>query len=521
MSLLKKILIGLASLITLLIIANFALSYWITQKLPSIIQSEKDFPYDISYEDLDIDLLGGNFTILNASLAPKNKPQDTLAKSGAFGTIEKIRVRQFNLWALLKNNRIKVNRIIIDNPDIILYSKEEKYTVEEDIVQPFKNTIFTEFIELNNGSFIMLDSLEKTKLKAKSINLEFKNIKIDSSTVEDNVPVKYSSYRFKCDSLFYQAGSQYHLTAAKINTTDTSLVIDNFKMVPELSRVQFARTISKEKDQYRISVENITTSGSSWGYFKDTLYVHVPKAILNKVNAVIYRPKMAADDLTTKKLYSQMLRELKFDLRVDSLKLKDSYVEYQEQLTYSREAAKVSFSNFNADVSNIYSPVNKSKFPVTTLKVNALFMKSAPLNIHWTFNVTDLSDSFTIKGRLQNIKSEIIDPVSKPLMNITINGDLEEIYFTFNGNRDISNGAFAIRYEDLKVEMYKKDGKKKNKLMSAVGNLLAKNDSKGELKEVHVSTERIKDKSVFNFLWKFLFEGLKKTILPKILSDKD
>ena len=182
---------------------------------------------------------------------------------------------------------------------------------------------------------------------------------------------------------------------------------------------------------------------------------------------------------------------------------------------------KVSFSNFNADVSNIYSPVNKTEFPITTLNVNALFMKSAPLSINWTFNITDVSDSFTIKGRIRDIKSKIIDPVSKPLMNVTTNGDLEEIYFTFNGNRDVSNGAFAIRYEDLKVELYKKDGKKKNKLMSAVGNLLAKNDTKGELKEVEVSTARAKDKSVFNFLWKFLFEGLKKTILPKIISGKD
>ena len=190
-------------------------------------------------------------------------------------------------------------------------------------------------------------------------------------------------------------------------------------------------------------------------------------------------------------------------------------------LSYDRQPAKVSFSNFNADVSNIYSPVNKTEFPITTLNVNALFMKSAPLSINWTFNITDVSDSFTIKGRIRDIKSKIIDPVSKPLMNVTTNGDLEEIYFTFNGNRDVSNGAFAIRYEDLKVELYKKDGKKKNKLMSAVGNLLAKNDTKGELKEVEVSTARAKDKSVFNFLWKFLFEGLKKTILPKIISGKD
>ena len=138
MSLLKKVLIGIGILIILVIAANFAVSYWITQKLPGIIQSDENFPYDISYKDLDIDLLSGSFTIYNASLAPKDKPQDTLLKSGAFGTVEKIQVRRFNLIALLKNDRIKVNRIIIDNPNIILYDKEKKYTVEEDIVHPFK-----------------------------------------------------------------------------------------------------------------------------------------------------------------------------------------------------------------------------------------------------------------------------------------------------------------------------------------------------------------------------------------------
>ena len=106
-------------------------------------------------------------------------------------------------------------------------------------------------------------------------------------------------------------------------------------------------------------------------------------------------------------------------------------------------------------------------------------------------------------------------------MNLTTQGDLEQIYFTFNGNRETSNGAFAIRYENLKVKLYKKDGKKENKLMSTVGNLLAKNDSNGDLKQADVSVDRVKSKSVFNFLWHFLQEGLKKTLLPKILSKKD
>ncbi|QEE48333.1 hypothetical protein FUA48_01700 [Flavobacterium alkalisoli] len=520
MSLLKKILIGTGVLILLLIIANYGISYWISQKLPSVLQSEEKMPYNISYRDLDIDLLRGNLTVLDAALSPKDT-SGTPMKNGAFGKIDKIKIESFSLWQLLVNDKIKVQHIIIEKPEIILYPEENKYHVKGKLVKPFKNTISTETIDLTEGKFTLLDSTDKIKLQAYNIKINLKKIKVDSSTVKNNMPVKYSSYLFNCDSIYYQAGSQYHITTQKITLSDTSAIVNNFKLTPELSRIAFAKSIPKEKDQYRIAVEKIHVPNSVWGFVNDTLFVHSPEINLNKVNAVIYRPKMPTDDLSTKKLYSQMLRELNFDLQIDKINLKDSYLEYQEQQSYDREPAKVSFSNFNATVANIYSPLHKEEFPTTSLDVSCLFMKSSPLNVHWTFNIPDQSDSFTIKGHLQNVNSSTIDPVAKPLMNLTTQGDLEQIYFTFNGNRETSNGAFAIRYENLKVKLYKKDGKKENKLMSAVGNLLAKNDSDGDLKQADVSVDREKSKSVFNFLWRFLQEGLKKTLLPKIMTKKD
>ena len=516
MSLLKKILIGLAALLIIATIANYGLSYWISRKLPNIIQSNKDMPYNISYTDLDISLLKGNITVLNASLSPKDSTAQL--KSGAYGQIEKIRIEHFSLWALLKNNKIRVDNIIIDKPEIILYPEENKYNVKGDLVKPFKNTVFTETVEVNRGKFTLLDTTDNTKLKASNINMLFRNIKIDSTTIDDNVPVKYSSYSLKCDSLFYQTGKQYNITTQELNISDTAITVNNFKLTPEQTRMEFAQSIPKEKDQYRIEVNKIHIPDLLWGFVNDTLYVRTSLVDLTKVNAVIYRPKMAPDDLSVKKLYSQMLREIKFDLKTDTIKLNDSYVEYQEQQSYDKPAAKVMFSNFNATIKNIYSPINKTETPQTTLDVNCLFMKSSPLSVHWTFDITDETDAFTIQGKLQNVKSSAIDPVAKPLMNITTTGDIQEIYFTFNGNRNSSNGDFAIRYDDLKVKLYKKDGKDKNKLMSAVGNLLVKNDSEGNLKETEVSVERVKNKSVFNFLWRFLYEGLKKTLIPKIIS---
>lgn len=519
MALLKKIIITIAGLAVVLVLLNFGISYWISKKLPAILHSEKDFPYNISYEDLDIRLLSGSFTIHNAQMAPKDSVWAAEHK-GVFGKIESVEVQNFSLWGLLRSNKIKVKKVIIDSPEIVLYFREKKYNAKDDFAKPFENAISTGSLEIKNGSFKMLDSLQKPTLKASNIHFNLNNIKIDSTTVQENIPVRYRDYSLKCDSLFYRADKFYNITAGNITSTDSTLAITNFKYIPQQTRKQFNSMIPVEKDQFNISADKINIPKIDWGFYNDTLYVHSPEMVLQKVNANIYRGKMPKDDLTRKKLYSELLRSIKFDLKVDKLLLKNSLVVYEEQLDYSKPAAKVSFSKFYATVANIYSPVRKSKLPVTTIDVQCLFMKSAPLKVNWSFNTLDTSDSFTIIGQLQNIKSEEIDPVTKPLMNVTTTGDLNGVKFTFNGNRERGKGTFAIDYDDLKVDIYKKDGKKKNNLISAIGNLLVKDHNKDRPKETNVEVDRKKDKSVFNFLWRFVEQGLKQTVLPKVLTNE-
>lgn len=516
MSALKKTAITLVSLAVIIVILNYGVSYWISQKLPSIIQSEKDFPYNVSYEDLDLNLISGSFTLHNIYVSPKDSSNIDMQK-GAFGQIQSIEVQNFNLWKLLRENHIKVKKVIIKEPDITLFYREKKYSKSEDI-DPFKNTITTQSVLIEQGRFRMLDSMQNFIAKAANINFELNNITVDSASVEDNLPLRYRDYKLKCDSLFYQVGKEYHIIADNLNTTDTTVAVSNFKLMPEQSRIAFARSLPKEKDQFRVSVSKIEIPKADWGFVNDTLFVHSPEATLREVNAVIYRPKMPADDLSIKKLYSQSLRELNFDLKIDKLLLKDSFIQYEEQQDYERNAAKINFSEFYATVYNVYSPVNKKDVPVTKIDVNCLFMQSAPLKVQWSFDINDVSDSFTINGHLANLNTSLLNPMSGPLMNIKSSGKITEVAFNFNANKETSTGTFSIKYDNLQVEVLKSDGKDKNKFMSFVGNLIAKSDTKGDLKKVNPSVERDKTKSVFNFLWRFIQQGLKETILPGILT---
>lgn len=517
MKVLKKIAIVIAVLVVLIVSLSYGLSYYVSKKLPSILKDQKDFPYNVSYEDLDISLLSGSFSIKNAYLAPKDSLQ-TAMQQGAFAKIEKIEVNHFNLWALLRNNSIRVKEVIITKPDVILYYRKEKYKPEDDFVKPFKNAISTGSLTIKDGSFKMLDSLQKPFLKAANIDFGLTNIKIDSTSVTKDIPIRYRDYTFACDSLFFDSGKFYTITAGKINTTDSNFTMEKFAMVPKQNRVQFTKMQKKELDQFNLKAAKISLPNLDWGYARDTLYVHSPEMTLDKIYANIYRSKEPADDYSRKKLYSEMLRSLKIDIDIKKLNIKNTTIEYEEQLSFAKPAAKVTFTKFDAKISNIYSPVGKKKnvkLPATMLDVKCIFMKSSPLRVSWSFNIPEESDAFTIMGHLQNIDSEKVDPVTRPLMNARTDGNIKEVKFTMNGNAYNGKGTFAINYDDLKVDILKEDGKKKNKIISAVANMVVKNDTDDKLKQTNVSVDRIRHKSVFNFLWRFVEQGLKQSVLPK------
>ena len=519
MKVLKKIFIVIGSILVLLILLSFGLSYYVTKKLPTIIKDQKDFPYNVSYKNLDINLISGSFAIQNAYLAPKDSLQAAM-KQGAFARVESIEVNNFSVWAVLFNNHIKVNEVIITKPEIILYHRKEKYDTQKDFVKPFENSITTKSLTIKQGSFKMVDSLLNPKLTAGNINFTLTNIKIDSTSLKKDVPIRYRDYSLSCDSLFYDAGKFYTIAVNRLSTTDSNLSLKDFAMKPKQNRVQFTKMQAKELDQFNLRAGSVSIPNLDWGYIRDTLYVHAPEMTLDKVYANIYRSKVPADDYSRKKLYSEMLRTMKFDIDVKKLNIINTTIEYEEQLSFAKPAAKVTFTKFDAKIANVYSPIGKPKsvkLPSTVLDVKCIFMKSSPLRVTWSFNTLDESDAFSIMGHLQNIDSERVDPVTTPLMNAKTNGTIKEVKFNMNGNAYKGKGTFAINYDDLTVDLLKKDGKKENKLMSTVANMVVKNDTDGKLKQTNVEVDRIRHKSVFNFLWRFVEQGLKQSVLPKVV----
>ena len=520
MSGLKKIGIIIGSLILLTVLLNFGLNFWIRYQLPKVINQKNNSAYDISYETVDVSLWNSSIHADEVVLVPKKALKDDKVKAGIYAKVKAIDVTHFSIWSVLFSDRIKAKSITITQPEVALYKKSEKAidhskSIGSEVVKPFEKIITVSDIILKDGDVKIINvANDKAILSMSHVNVELEGIVITDDILAKKIPFEYKNYALSCDSIYYRASPLYHIMTRKVTTTNRGLSIKDFHLIPEYTRREFVRKIEREKDIYTINAKDVEIKNLDWG-FKDTVfYLNTNKILLNQIAANIYRNKIPPDDLSKKKLYNNVLRNLKFNLKIDTLAVRNSIVEYEEEKTFDKGAGKLTFTKFNLTARNVCSGFQQKKLADMKIKIDCIFMKESPLNVDWSLNVLDKSDGFNIKGRILNFDAQKIVPFTKPYMNATTKGILNEVYFNFTGNDVTAKGDFAIKYDNLKVQIYRKNDREKvNKFLTALGNLFVKNDTKGELKSAEVELDRIQEKSFYNFLWRSIAEGLKKILL--------
>ncbi|MBD3583124.1 hypothetical protein [Flavobacterium selenitireducens] len=518
---LKKILVGFGVL--LLLVLGFGLFfnyYWIDAELPKIINERNKSPYYITYKNLHVSLLSSSIKASEIVLVPKASLADSIHKKGIYATVESVEVNNVSLWNLIFSDRIKASGIVVNRPKVTLYKKDEKKidyskSIGADVVEPFGKIISVSSVKLRNGDVtILYPKNEKPMLRASNVNIELDGIGINDAQLKRKVPFSYETYAFTCDSVFFKPNIFYHVKTGRIETKNNGFTLHDLEYLCDMDRKTFVRSIASERDLYNIKVKKLSLDDLSWGFREDdSMFVHSKTVRLDRVNANIFRDKRKTDDLRKKKLYNALLRELKFDLRIDTLAIRNSILEYEEQVN-DVAPGKLRWSPFNLTALHIYSGFEQKKLPDVRIFIEAKFMDVAPLKADWRLNVLDKSDGFRIVGSIKNFPVERLAPFSKPYINAIGEGVLDEVYFDFRGNDNGAKGTFGVNYDDLKFTIYKKkDRNKKNKLLTAVAGIFVKKDSDEKVKKAEIEVEREKDKSFYNMFWKSIAEGLKKIMI--------
>ena len=500
--------------------ATVTINWWIDAKLPQIISKKNETPYHIQYKELKISLLSKTIVAKGVSIVPKEREKDSLSKNGIFATVETITIDNFAIFPLLFSNKIEAQTLAVNNPKVTLYKENNKTinstkSISSRVVTPFQKIIKVNDVNLEQGSFSIIHiKNNETLFSAQNVTVQLDDIVISDETLKQKIPFRYKKYAFSCDSLYYQTDDLYLIKSNKVNTTNTGLEVNQFSMVSKLNRRQFVNQLDQEKDLYTLKATKIAIKNMDWGFKKDIFSFQTHQILIEKAHGNIYRSKIPHDDVSIKPLYNKLLRELTFDLKVDTLKISDSKLVYEEEKTFEKGPGILEFTHFNLNATHIQSGFQQKKLPDVVIAIDCKFMKTAPMKIDWRFNVMDKSDGFAMKGRILNFDTGKLAVFTKPYLNATTKGIFEQLYFNFAGTDIQAVGNFALKYRDLKVKLYQnKNRDKESKFKSWIANLLLTNDSDGKLIEYEVAVERVREKSFFNYFWLCIAQGLKKTLI--------
>lgn len=517
---LKKIGLIAFGIVFFIILLSFGINWWVNAKLPRLISEENKTPYHIKYQELEIGLLAKTIQAKKITIIPKERQKDSLKKNGLFAQVDRILITDFSLFSILFSDKIKARSITVYQPKVTLFKDKDETlhstkNINSQVVEPFEKLIKVNDIFLQKANFSIINIKNNKQLfNAANVNVQLEGITISQATLKQKIPFNYQKYSIICDSLSYLTADFYRINAHKIRATHHELEINQFSMISEFNRSQFVQRLQKEKDLYTLKAQKIAVKNMDWGFKNEVLFFKTPQITITQADANIYRSKIPEDDLSVKPLYNKLLRELKFELKVDTLKVQNSKLVYEEEKSFDKGAGKLQFHAFNLEALNLNSGFHKAKLPDVKIAIDCKFMKNSPMKVNWSFNPMDKADTFNIKGRILNFQTEQLSVFTKPYLNATTKGNFDQVYFNFSGNDEKAKGDFALKYSDLKIKVYqKKNRDKESKLKTWVGNLLLKNDSDDELIEHEISVKRIKEKSFYNYFWRCLAEGMKKTLI--------
>ena len=496
------------------IIATVSINYFLKNKLENFIETRLPENIVQSYDDLSIQFFSGSIDISNALVMIKNKT-DSLKHTSV--RAEKLNISGIHYWDYLVNNQIRIETIRIENPKIVYFKykfKRTEDTVRKSLLKLYK-PILIDKVEINHTNLAIYEKAEdSTVLFAKNLSVAVKHIKLDNSILSQRLPLQFKEYSAKSDSILIKVSPYENLTVKKFKIENKNAIFNNLKLKTKYSRIRLSQIISKERDHYDLFVDELSVHDIDFGFNSKDVFFGKSKLItISSPSLEIFRDKLVADDPTIKPLYSKMLRDLPFDLTVDSLDITNAYINYTEKVKEENSGGSINFSDLNVRISNLS---NTYKSPVKTkITIDSDFMEKTPFTAEWDFDVQNPNDKFIFKTDMEALNAEKMNKFTEPNLRVKLEGHTSKTYFTIDGNNEVSTTDMKISFSDFKVTVLSKDRENKNPILSTIANIFIAKDSESKndyFREGTAEVKRNKSKSYFNFLWISIKNALTKSM---------
>lgn len=430
---------------------------------------------------------------------------------------------------IVKNKNLVVDTILCNN--IIFYQLPLPALKTTDI-QKVKSTDSTGFVNvygvyMKHLAFpkVTLVPFAKSHYTVGNISIKVNEVKAEqivelqmhpmNFTKEAEVSLSSLSVKSKDGHYSFKSGN------ITVNSLQRQLNIQSFDIIPFAGEQEFANKFNYQTDRYDVHLHGISLKNIVMNDLLDNKLTASNLVIDNTV-AKIYRDvhKPLREKSKVGKYPSQLLQKLDLPVNISEATLKNAYIEYKENETVSDSVGIISFTDSKLNITNITNvPAAFENNNQLNIAFESNVLNAIPITGNFKFVLNSHNGDFFTNGHTAGFDASILNKVSIPMALIKINsGKINSIDFSFKGNDANADGSFVMKYDDLKVEVLKRDKKtnevKKRGLATLAANLVVQNNNPGAsgLRKVNPEFKRNIFKSFFNLVWKTVFTGMKETV---------
>ncbi|MEO6894442.1 MAG: hypothetical protein ABI136_05350 [Ginsengibacter sp.] len=427
---------------------------------------------------------------------------------------------------IVKNKNLFIDTIICKEINIYeLPAENLKTTTSSNQPKTTDSTGFTNVysVSLKHLNFpkVTFVPFAKSNYSIGNISIKVNGVNADKIVQFENHPMNFTKEaEVNVDKFSLESKDKtyrYNFDSISINSLQQALHIRSFKIIPYTSEKEFADAFHFQKDRYDLSLTGLTLKDIDMNSLLDKK-IEASELLIDRVDAKVFRDlhKPLKKESKVGNYPSQMLTKLDQPVNIKNIKIKSANVEYRENEKATDSVGVVKFTNASFDISNVTNiPAEIKKNNEMNIAFAADALGAIPLSGNFKFVLGSKNGDFSANGHGKGFDASVLNKVSIPMALVKIrSGKIQSLDFHFKGNNSQASGSFLMNYEDMKIDVLKRDDDtkkiKKRGLLSFAANLLVENKNSG--KSVKAEYDRDIYKSFFNLVWKTLFAGMKETL---------
>ena len=476
----KKVFIAIGILLVLTLIAVLGLNIFFKNKINSFLKYSISKNVELAHGDITVNSWQGTIEINDVLVRLKKTGDNTFhtrIKS------DRVSIKDLSYWDYFVYQQIHIAKIYVGKNNIV-HQKVAKDSAQGKRSGPvgLNKQIIIDELEIGQTELKITNSpKDSVLLNLKNTTIKLEGINTGPKIITRKIPFTFDGLSMDADSLFVSLNPYDDLAIGKISINDHNLDLKDMSIKTHYSRAGLSEIIDKERDHIDLQIPQMAINGINWGFEGDSLFTTAKTMALSSPSLDIYRDKLVADDNKIKPLYSKMLRKLPVALMLDSLKIDNAAIVYNERVNSEGKPGQINFSKLNvrgASIGNTY-PLGSKK---TSLAIKGFFLNDAPLDVNWSFDVKNPSDRFRFMASVGALDAARINNFTQPNLGAKMSGRVERVYFDIDGDNDRSNISMRMNYYNFKIEVLNKKSKK-NWLFSAIANVFVSKDSAKKGKE--------------------------------------